>query len=158
MPAPNTITVCGNLTADPELTATSSEIPKLRLRLAVSGRAWSAATSSWADRHDGFFTVVCWRDLARNAHRSVRKGDRVVVTGRLVHREFQVGEGESAETRAVTEIDADEVAPSLRFDIWTRAARPHATAPHPAAAADADATDATDAAADGDGSDVTAAA
>jgi single-strand DNA-binding protein len=146
MRASNTITVCGNLTADPELTATASEIPKLRLRLAVNGRTWSAATSSWEDRHDGVFTVVCWRDMARNVDRSVRKGDRVVVTGRLVHREFQAGEGESAETRSVTEIDADEIAPSLRFDIWTRASRPRSSAPHPAASADADGADVTAAA------------
>jgi single-strand DNA-binding protein len=62
-----------------------------------------------------FLNVNCWRDLAENAAESLKKGDRVVVIGRVRVRSY---ENQQGQTVWVTEIEADEIAPSLR---WARA-------------------------------------
>ncbi|MGI9016335.1 MAG: single-stranded DNA-binding protein [Euzebya sp.] len=121
MSAPNSITVAGNLTAKPEPRTTSSEVNFTRMRIAVNRRRLVAETNQWEDRVDGFFDVVCWRDMARHAAASLTKGDRVVVTGRLSRREYEVASpGGGTETRHVIEIEADEVGASLRWTQWQR--------------------------------------
>jgi len=45
---------------------------------------------------------------------SLAKGDRVMVTGRLRQRSWETPEGDK---RSVVEVEADEVAPSLRWAI-----------------------------------------
>ncbi len=68
----------------------------------------------WDDRLDGFFTAVIWREHGENVAESLRKGDRVLVMGRLTSRSYEDKEGK---TRWVTEVQAEEVCPSLR---WAR--------------------------------------
>lgn len=122
MSAPNTIIVAGNLTADPDIRRTSSEVPYVRMRLAVSRRVFIAASNTWEDRQDGFFAVTAWRDMARHAHASFKKGDRVVICGRLTRRQFEVAseDGEGTENRHVTEIEAEEIGASVRWSAWAR--------------------------------------
>ncbi|HEX8859616.1 MAG TPA: single-stranded DNA-binding protein [Actinomycetes bacterium] len=69
---------------------------------------------SWRDGEPSFFRVNAWRDQAENIAESLSKGNRAVVLGRLRTRSWETPEGEK---RSVTEIDADEVAPSLRWAI-----------------------------------------
>lgn len=123
---PNTITVSGNLTADPELRRTAADIPFARLRMAVNRRIFVAERQDWEDRHDGYFNVVAWRDLARHVVASLRKGDRVVVSGRLSRRPYEaVGSDGAVETRHSVEIEADDIGGSLRWYGWQRqTARP----------------------------------
>lgn len=121
MASVNTITVSGNLTADPELRKTSSEVPYARMRVAVSHRILDQETKTWEERVDGFFAVTAWRTLATHAATSLRKGDRVTVTGRLHRRQYEadVGDGQT-ETRYVHEIEAEDLGASLRWRPWTR--------------------------------------
>lgn len=122
MSAPNTIIVAGNLTAAPEFRKTASEIPFVRMRLAVSRRVFVPDSNTWEDRQDGFFAVTAWRDMARHAHASFNKGDRVVVYGRLTRRQFEVTteDGTGTENRHVTEIEAEEIGASVRWQPWAR--------------------------------------
>ncbi len=121
MSAPNFITLTGNLTGDPEPRLTSSEIPFTRLRVAVNRRTFNAEASAWEARQDGFYTVTCWRDTARHVAMSLRKGDRIVVTGRLTHREYETtGPDGTAVKREAVEVEADEIGPSLRWTAWAR--------------------------------------
>lgn len=120
MSAPNFITVAGNLTADPEMRLTSSEVHFARLRIAVSRRIYVTDSNQWEDRQDGFFSVTCWRDMARHTHASLKKGDRVVVSGRLIRRQFEAKTEDGTETRHVVEIDAEEIGASLRWGPWAR--------------------------------------
>lgn len=145
----NTITVSGNLTADPELRRTSSEVPYAKMRVAVSHRVLNPETKQWEDRQDGFFNVTAWRDLAVHARTSLQKGDRVTVTGRMLRRPYEadIGDGKT-ETRHAHEIEADDMGPSLRWRAWTR------LEPRPVAVADGEGSDADDVAP----GDVTAAA
>ncbi len=120
MPA-NTITVVGNLTADPEIRRTGNDVPYIRMRVAVNTRFRNVDTKEWEERTDGFFSVTAWREMAEHCRRSLCKGDRVTVTGKLTRREYEAKvDGGGTETRNVHEIEADDIGASLRWRSWSR--------------------------------------
>lgn len=106
----NSITIVGNVTRDPELRFTPTGQANARLGVAVNRRWQDKATGEWQEA-TSFFDVVCWRELAENVGTSIKKGTRVVVTGRLEQRTWE----KEGEKRSAVEIVADEVAPSLRW-------------------------------------------
>ncbi len=107
----NSITVVGNITRDPEMRFTPSGVSKVTFGVAVN-RSWrNQQTNDWEEQ-TSFFNVVCWRELADNVGASLKKGTRVIVTGRLEQRSWETEQGDK---RSVIEIVADEVGPSLRF-------------------------------------------
>ena len=108
----NVITIVGNLTDDPELRFTPNGVAVANVRIAVNRRTRNNQTNEWEDKLDGYFTVNVWRDHAENVAESLNRGNRVLVTGRLISRSYQDKEGQ---TRWVTEIEADEICPSLRW-------------------------------------------
>lgn len=112
MSVENTVTIVGNLAADPELKFTPSGVAVANLRVAVNRRVRDNQTGDYTDRLDGFFAVNVWRDHAENVAESLNRGDRVLVTGRLSNRSYEDKDGQ---TRWVTDIEADEVCPSLRW-------------------------------------------
>jgi single-strand DNA-binding protein len=107
----NNITIVGNITRDPELRFTPSGQANARLGVAVNRRWQDKGSGEWQEA-TSFFDVVCWRELAENVSESLKRGARVVVTGRLEQRTY---EREGGEKRSVVEIIADEIAPSLRW-------------------------------------------
>lgn len=111
----NLITLTGNLTDDPDLRFTPSGVPVATCRMAVNRRKRNPQTNEWEDALDGYFNVNIWREYAENVAESLKRGARVVVTGRLISRSYETKDGE---TRWVTEIEADEICPSLK---WARA-------------------------------------
>jgi single-stranded DNA-binding protein len=68
----------------------------------------------WRDGDTSFLKVNVWRGQAEHLADSLSKDDRVMITGRLRQRGWETPEGER---RSVTEIEADEVGPSLKFAI-----------------------------------------
>jgi single-strand DNA-binding protein len=108
----NVITIVGNLADDPELRYTPSGVAVANVRVAVNQRFYNRETNQFDERLDGFFTCNVWREMAENVADSLKKGARVVVCGRLRSRSYEDREGN---TRWVTEIEADEICPSLRF-------------------------------------------
>jgi single-strand DNA-binding protein len=110
--AENSVTLVGNLTREPELRYTSGGRGVASFGLAVSRRY--QVNNEWQEQ-TSFFNVVAWGSLGENAAASLSKGNRVVVTGRLEQRSYETKEGEK---RSVVEVNADEIAPSLR---WARA-------------------------------------
>ena len=52
-------------------------------RLACTPRRYQRKTDSWVDADTQWFTVSAWRGLAENCDRSLRRGDAVVIHGRL---------------------------------------------------------------------------
>jgi single-strand DNA-binding protein len=106
------VTITGNLTDDPELKYTPNGHAVANFRIAVTARVRDG--EGWRDGDTSFFRINCWRDLASHTADSLSKGDRAVVIGRLKSRSWETPEGER---RSVVEIEADEVAPSLRWAI-----------------------------------------
>jgi single-strand DNA-binding protein len=81
-----------------------------KLRVAYTERRWSRKTGEWSDGPTTFLTVVCWRKLAENVALCLRKGEPVMVRGRLQIRRFQNEEGA---WRQVVEVDATSVGHDL---------------------------------------------
>jgi single-strand DNA-binding protein len=106
----NSITIVGNITRDPELRFTPSGQANARLGVAVN-RRWQDKNSGEWQEATSFFDVICWRELAENVSESLKRGARVIVTGRLEQRTWE----QEGNKRSVVEIIADEVAPSLRW-------------------------------------------
>jgi single-strand DNA-binding protein len=109
MPDTTTI-ICGNLTDAPELRFTPNGAAVANFRVAVTPRVREG--NDWKDGETSFFRVNAWRQLAEHATDSLSKGDRVIVVGRLKARSWETPEGER---RSVTEIEAEEIGPSLRW-------------------------------------------
>jgi single-strand DNA-binding protein len=108
----NFITMIGNLTDDPDLRFTQGGVPVCNFRIASNRRF--TGRDGQQQEETVFMTVNLWRDMAENVAESLHKGDRVIVIGRIKVRSYENKEGQ---TVWVTEIEADEVAPSLR---WAR--------------------------------------
>jgi len=109
--ADNTITVVGNITRDPELKFLNSGQAAIRVSIAVNRRWQNRQTQEWEERVS-YFEVTGYGSMAENAANSLTKGMRVVVNGRLEQRSWETEQGEK---RSVVEINAEEIAPSLRF-------------------------------------------
>ena len=113
MATDNTVTLIGNLTDDPELRVTTNGTAVANFRLAVTPRVRQGDT--WTDGETSFFRINCWRQLAENVTETLSKGARAIVIGRLRLRSWDP-EGDK---RTVVEVEADEVAPSLKFTTAT---------------------------------------
>jgi single-strand DNA-binding protein len=69
------------------------------------------STNEWKDGDSLFLTCNVWRQAAENAAETLRRGMRVIVSGRLRQRSYETKEGEK---RTVYEVEVDDVGPSLR--------------------------------------------
>src|SRR5256886_12132962 len=112
MAGETTITVVGNLTADPELRFTPSGAAVANFTVASTPRTFDRQTNEWKDGEALFLRCSIWRQAAENVAESLHKGARVIVQGRLKQRSFETREGEK---RTVIELDVDEVGPSLKY-------------------------------------------
>ena len=112
MAGETTITLVGNLTADPELRFTPSGAAVANFTVASTPRTFDRNTNEWRDGEAMFLNCAVWRQAAENVAESLQKGMRVVVQGRLKSRSYETREGEK---RTVFEIDVDEIGPALRY-------------------------------------------
>lgn len=107
-----TITVVGNLTADPDLRFTPSGAAVANFTVASTPRVFDRQSGEWKDGDALFLRCNIWREAAENVAESLTRGSRVIVTGRLRQRSFETREGEK---RTVYEVEVDEIGPSLRY-------------------------------------------
>jgi single-strand DNA-binding protein len=105
-----TVTLGGYVAREPILTMVNDTIPKAIVRVAWNWRYLDKVTGEWRDGKTSFANVNCWRKLAGNVAISLRKGQPVVVTGRLQVREFDDKEGRR---RTVVDIEADSIGHDL---------------------------------------------
>ena len=124
-----TLTITGNLTADPELRFTATGTAVAAFTVAASRRVYDQATGQWQDGDTLFLRCSAWRELADHAAESLTKGMRVIVTGRLKQRQYETPEGDK---RTVYEVDADDVGPSLKWATAKIAKTSRDKVPHPA--------------------------
>lgn len=106
------LTVVGNLTADPELRYTNSDTAVANFTVASTPRTFDKGTGGWKDGEALFMRCTLWKEAAEHAAESLRRGDRVIASGRLRQRSFETQQGDK---RTVIELDVDEVGPSLRY-------------------------------------------
>ena len=112
MAGETTITLVGNLTADPELRFTPSGAAVANFTVASTPRTFDRQTNEWRDGDAMFLNCAVWRQAAENVAESLQKGMRVIVQGRLRSRSYETRDGER---RTVFEVDVDEIGPALRY-------------------------------------------
>lgn len=106
----NQVALMGRLTRDPELKYTSTNKPVASFKLAVD-RDYKG------DNAVDFITCVAWDKTAEMVSRYYRKGERMIVNGRIQTRNWVDSDGSNRSTTEVVVDRAYFVEPKLRGDI-----------------------------------------
>jgi len=113
----NTITVRGYVTAEPRMwQRTPEQAPVATIRVGSTPRKLNRETGEWQDGETSYYSVKCWRKLAENVHGSLRKGDMVIVRGKVFTRSWL---DDQQRVRMEVQIEADSVGHDLAFG-WSR--------------------------------------
>jgi single-strand DNA-binding protein len=99
-----TTTITGLVATTPRHLVTAEGLPITSFRLASSNRRFDRAKMEWVDGETNWFTIISYRTLAVNTAMSVSKGDRIIVSGELLIRDWDNGTttGTSIEVSAST--------------------------------------------------------
>lgn len=108
----NKITIHGNVTAKPELRFSRSGIPVATFTVAANRRRLNRQTGTWVDLPAVFHRVVCFHALAENVATSLAKGATVAVTGEFADDTYKREDGTTIRR---TQLEAADVAASLRY-------------------------------------------
>ncbi|MEF3122008.1 single-stranded DNA-binding protein [Kocuria flava] len=103
------ITVRGYVATDPESRSLPDGTVVVTFRLASTPRWFDAQSSTWRDGHTNWLTVQAFRGLGLNALASLKKGQPVVVVGRL---KVRFWDGENGRHTAV-DVDAVSIGHDL---------------------------------------------
>jgi single-strand DNA-binding protein len=95
----NRVILAGNLTRDPELRFTNDGVPVCSFGLAVN------RVRSKSEEVD-FFDISAWRELGETIANYKKKGDPILVEGRL---QFRTWEAQDGSKRSKVDITADNV-------------------------------------------------
>jgi single-strand DNA-binding protein len=95
----NRVILAGNLTRDPELRFTGSGIPVCDFGMAVN------RVRSKNEEVD-FFNITAWRELGETIANYKKKGDPILVEGRLQYRTWEAQDGSK---RSAVDVVADNV-------------------------------------------------
>jgi single-strand DNA-binding protein len=106
-----TTTIIGNLTNDPELRFLPSGAAVVNFTIASTPRT-KDKSGEWVDGETVFLRCAVWRQAAENVAESLKKGTRVIATGRLGSRTWETKEGDK---RTDLTLEVDELGPSLRY-------------------------------------------
>ena len=112
MSADTSITVTGNLTADPELRFTPSGAAVANFTIASTPRTFDSRRQEWVDGETLFLRASIWREAAERVAESLTKGTRVIATGVLKSRSYETKTGEK---RTVIELEVEDIGTSLRY-------------------------------------------
>ena len=103
------LTVVGRLATDVDGRRLTSGTTVANFRIASTERRFDQTGGGWGDGDTLFIDVRCWRGLAENAIASLKKGDPVVVTGRVFTRDYE----HQGQHRTTTTLEARSVAADL---------------------------------------------
>ncbi len=104
MASMNRVIIAGNLARDPELKETRKGSSMTSFPVAVS-RHWKNGSGE-SQKQTSFFRIVVWNNTAVNCAKFLKKGQPVLVEGRLETRSFTA---DSGETRYITQVVGDNV-------------------------------------------------
>ncbi|WP_018685145.1 single-stranded DNA-binding protein [Actinokineospora enzanensis] len=103
------VTLAGRVVSEITKRRCPDERDLTQFRLYVKERRYDPDTGSWRDGDSLFIGVRCWGRLGEHVDTSVRRGDRVIVFGRLYHREYR--------SDAVQRIDPQVEARAVGIDL-----------------------------------------
>jgi single-strand DNA-binding protein len=100
----NRVTLIGNLGKDPEVRRLENGAVVAKFSLATNEyyRDKNEQLQQVTEWHD----IVCWRALAEQAERALKKGRLVYIEGKLSHREYTTQDGQK---RYITEVLASAI-------------------------------------------------
>lgn len=115
MADPNTLTIAGRLGKDPELRQ-AGQANVCNFSIAYTPRRLNRQTNQWEDGTTLWLDCQAWdrgkRTLATNIANTLRKGQRVIVTGTLTENDWQDRNGNN---RRSIRIEVDAIGPDLTF-------------------------------------------
>lgn len=104
------VTLIGNIASDVRTMTSERGTAITSFRFAQTPRRIDRNTGRWGDGPTSFYSVTCWRGLAEHGKESLRRGDPVIVFGRLRIRDWK---NEDGRTGRDAEIDAITVGHDL---------------------------------------------
>ena len=105
------ITVRGFVASEIRSSTTPGGVATASFRLGSTDRRYDRASSTWVDGNTNWFTVQGYRQLAGNMGCSIKKGQRVIIVGRLKMRSWE----KDGRIYHVAEIDAESVGHDLMW-------------------------------------------
>jgi single-strand DNA-binding protein len=108
------VSVAGVVATDPQLRTLDDGRQVMSFRVASTSRRFDNPTRQWVDGHTLWIKVTCWRELADNAAKCVRKRDRVLAWGRLHTEQWKGADGA---TRSDLAMDAEALGHDLTFGV-----------------------------------------
>ena len=105
----NKVVVSGNLTRDPEIRAAQSGTNILNFGMAVNDRRRNPQTGEW-EEYPNFVDCVMFGNRADYMYRTLRKGMKVVVDGRLSYSSWE-RDGQRRSKLEVVVNDIDFISP-----------------------------------------------
>jgi single-strand DNA-binding protein len=97
------LSVVGYVASEPQFSRVGNGIPKLTMKVAWTTRRRESSSGGWVDGNTSFVRVTCWRRLAENLATCLRKGEPVLLRGRLEVRPFT---GKDGVRRVSVDVDA----------------------------------------------------
>jgi single-strand DNA-binding protein len=98
-----TVTVVGRIGQDPEAVGSNG----LRLRVATNDRVKNDSTGEWEDKNTSWWTVKAWKRLAEQSKDVLKKGQEVIIVGKVYEENWTDKEGTK---RTSYEINAESIA------------------------------------------------
>ena len=95
----NEVKLLGNLGKDPEIRTTTTGKKYARFSFATPNN-YKNAKGDWINETD-WHNMVAWGQIASNVEKSLKKGNMVVITGRIKNRTY---EDKNGQTRHISEI------------------------------------------------------
>jgi single-strand DNA-binding protein len=109
----NVIILRGFVTAEPKFWQSSpTQTPLAEIRMGHTPRRLNRTTGEWEDGETSYYSVKCWRRLAVNVKGSLRKGDMILVKGKVVMRTWV---DDQQRNRTQMQVEADSVGHDLAF-------------------------------------------
>ncbi len=87
----NHVTLMGNITRDPDLKFTNAGRPYVQIGLAVN-ESWKDAQGNRQERVH-FFDITAWAGLAETIANYKKKGDPILIDGKLQYRQWDAQDG-----------------------------------------------------------------
>ena len=105
------ITLTGIVGTEPRAVTTVEGLAITSFRLASTQRRFDRAQEKWVDGETNWYSITTFRQLATNSAVSIKKGERVLVTGRLRIREWE----NAGKTGTNIDIEADALGHDLSW-------------------------------------------
>ncbi len=106
-----TVTVVGNVATDVVLRQTQDGTSVTGFGVVSTERRLDTEAGTWADGNKLFVWVTGWKRLAKGAAASLKKGDPVIVSGKLRVEEYE----KDGEKRMTVKVDATAIGPNVAF-------------------------------------------